>query len=163
MLLFLPYYRSDQTFYSQTKVNSKTSKDIASRCYTWNLGSKKSLNGQGSVNQVEKSSAQSRNCKLTFHSRPLRLIGYKHFPECFFNSVRFCVIIPKEIDLKPSSTYRCPFYWESKIAWIAEIAASQTVADRQKKIVMLFTVIIVIKRFGITKYWNNWLIGPFVV
>ena len=33
MLLFLPYDRSDRTFYSQTKVNSKTSKVIASRCY----------------------------------------------------------------------------------------------------------------------------------
>ena len=30
MLLFLPYGRSDQTFYSQTKKNSKTSKVIAS-------------------------------------------------------------------------------------------------------------------------------------
>ena len=44
MLLFLPYDRSDRTFYSQTKVNSKTSKVIASRCYTWSLGIKKSYN-----------------------------------------------------------------------------------------------------------------------
>ena len=49
------------------------------------------------------------------------------------------------MDLKRSSTYTCLFYWESeaffcwtnkkknyhKIAWIAEIAASQTVADRK--------------------------------
>ena len=33
ILLFLPYDRSDQTFYSQTNVNSKTSKVIASRSY----------------------------------------------------------------------------------------------------------------------------------
>ena len=38
------------------------------------------------------------------------LIGYKHFPEYFFNFVRFYVIIHQEIDLKRSSTYRCPFY-----------------------------------------------------
>ena len=56
MLLFLPYDRSDQTFYSQTKVNSKTSKVIASRCYPWSLGIKRSLNRQGSVNQKENSS-----------------------------------------------------------------------------------------------------------
>ena len=59
MLLFLPYGRSDQTFYSQTKVNSKTSKVIASRCYAWSLGIKKSLNRQGSVNQKENSSKSS--------------------------------------------------------------------------------------------------------
>ena len=29
--------------YSQTKANSKTSKVIASRCYAWSLGIKKSL------------------------------------------------------------------------------------------------------------------------
>ena len=46
MLLFLPYDRSDRTFYSQTKVNSKTSKFIASICYTWSLGIKKSLNSK---------------------------------------------------------------------------------------------------------------------
>ena len=28
MLLFLPYDRSDRTFYSETKVNSKTSKSL---------------------------------------------------------------------------------------------------------------------------------------
>ena len=44
MLLFLPYCRFDQTFYSQTKLNSKTSKVIASRCYAWSLGIKQSLN-----------------------------------------------------------------------------------------------------------------------
>ena len=44
MLLFLPYGRSDQTFYSQTKVNSNTSKVFASRCYAWSLGIKQSLN-----------------------------------------------------------------------------------------------------------------------
>ena len=74
-----------------------------------------------------------------------RLNGYKHFPEYFFNFVRFYVIIHQKIDLKCSSTYRCPFYWESeaficwtnreknyhKIAWIAEIATSQVVADRK--------------------------------
>ena len=49
------YDRSDWTFYSQTKVNSKTSKVIASRC----LGIKKSLNSQGSVNQKENSSKSS--------------------------------------------------------------------------------------------------------
>ena len=59
MLLFLPYDRSDRTFYSQTKVNSKTSKVIASRCYTWSLGIKKTLNRQGSVNQKENSSKSS--------------------------------------------------------------------------------------------------------
>ena len=48
-----------------------------------------------------------------------RLIGYKHFPECFFNFVRFYVIIRQKIDLKHSSTYRCPFYWDSDafICW----------------------------------------------
>ena len=56
MLLFLPYDQSDRTFYSQAKVNSKTSKVIASRCYTWSLGIKKSRNRQGSVNQMENSS-----------------------------------------------------------------------------------------------------------
>ena len=59
MLLFLPYDRSDRTFYSETKVNSKTSKVIASRCYAWSLGIKKSLNRQGSVNQKENSSKSS--------------------------------------------------------------------------------------------------------
>ena len=59
MLLFLPYGRSDQTFYSQTKVTSKTSKVIASRCYAWSLGIKQSLNRQGSVNQKENSSKSS--------------------------------------------------------------------------------------------------------
>ena len=59
MQLFLPYDRSDRTFYSQTKVNSKTSKVIASRCYAWSLGIKKSLNRQGSVNQRENSSKSS--------------------------------------------------------------------------------------------------------
>ena len=59
MLLFLPYDRSDRTFYSQAKVNSKTSKVIASRCYTWSLSIKKSLNRQGSVNQMENSSKSS--------------------------------------------------------------------------------------------------------
>ena len=38
MLLLLPYDRSDRTFYSQTKVNSKTSKFIASGCYSQSLG-----------------------------------------------------------------------------------------------------------------------------
>ena len=56
MLLFVPYDRSDRTFYSQTKVSSKISKVIALRCYSWNLGIKKSLNRQGSVNQKENSS-----------------------------------------------------------------------------------------------------------
>ena len=59
MLLFLPYDRSDRTFYSRKKVNSKISKVIASRCYAWSLGIKKSLNGQGSVNQKENSSKSS--------------------------------------------------------------------------------------------------------
>ena len=59
LFLFLPYDRSDRTFYSQTKVNSKTSKVIASRCYAWSLGIKKSLNRQGSVNQKENSSKSS--------------------------------------------------------------------------------------------------------
>ena len=59
MLLFLPYGRSDQTFYSQTKVNSKTSKVIVSRCYAWSLGIKQSLNRQGSINQKENSSKLS--------------------------------------------------------------------------------------------------------
>ena len=59
MLLFLPYNRSDRTFYSETKVNSKTSKVIASRCYGWSLGIKQSLNSQGSVNQKENSSKSS--------------------------------------------------------------------------------------------------------
>ena len=59
MLLFLPYDRSDRTFYSQTKVNSKTSKVIALRCYTWSLGIKKYHNRQGSVNQKEHSSKSS--------------------------------------------------------------------------------------------------------
>ena len=54
--LFLPYDRSDRTFYSQTKVNSKTSKVIASRCYTWSLGIEKSRSRQGSVIQMENSS-----------------------------------------------------------------------------------------------------------
>ena len=78
MLLFLPYDRSDRTFYSRKKVNSKISKVIASRCYALSLGIKKSVNRQGSVNQRKnssKSSAESRNCKLTFHSRPSRFIG----------------------------------------------------------------------------------------
>ena len=59
MLLFLPYDRSDRTFYSQTKVSSKTSKVIASRCYAWSLGIKKSLDRQGSINQKENSSKSS--------------------------------------------------------------------------------------------------------
>ena len=42
-----------------------------------------------------------------------RLIGYKQFPEYFFNFVRFYVIIPQKIDIKRLSTYICPFYWES--------------------------------------------------
>ena len=48
-----------------------------------------------------------------------RLIGYKHVPKYFFNFVRFYVIIHQKIDLKRSSTYRCPFYWESEafICW----------------------------------------------
>ena len=56
MLLFLPYDQSDQTFYSQTKVNSKISKVIASRCYAWSLDIKQSPHTQGSVNQKENSS-----------------------------------------------------------------------------------------------------------
>ena len=59
MLLFLPYDRSYRTFYSQSKVNSKTSKVIAPRCYAWSLGIKKSLDRQGSVNQKENSSKSS--------------------------------------------------------------------------------------------------------
>ena len=59
MLLFLSYGRSDRTFYGQTKVNSKTSKVIASRCFAWSLDIKKSLNRQGSVNQKENSSKSS--------------------------------------------------------------------------------------------------------
>ena len=59
ILLFLPYGRSDQTFDSQTKVNSKTSKVIASRCYAWSSGIKQSLNRQRSVNQKENSSKSS--------------------------------------------------------------------------------------------------------
>ena len=59
MLLFLRYDRSDRTFHSQRKVNSKTSNVIASRCYAWGLGIKKSLNRQGSVNQKENSSKPS--------------------------------------------------------------------------------------------------------
>ena len=59
MLLFLPYDRSDRTFYSQTEVNSKTSKVIASRCYAQSSGIKKSLNMQGLVNQKENSSKSS--------------------------------------------------------------------------------------------------------
>ena len=43
----------------QTKVNSKTSKVIASRCYAQGLGINKSLNRQGSVNQKENSSKSS--------------------------------------------------------------------------------------------------------
>ena len=75
MLLFLLYDRSDQTFYSQAKANSKTSKVIASRCYAGSLGFKKSLNGQGSEENSSKSSAKLRNCKLTFHLRPSCFIG----------------------------------------------------------------------------------------
>ena len=59
MLLFLPYDRSDRTFYSQTKVNSEGLKVIASRYYAWSLGIKKSLNRQGLVNQKENSSKSS--------------------------------------------------------------------------------------------------------
>ena len=59
MLLFLLYGQSDQTFYSQTKVNSKISKVIASRCYAWSLGIKQSPQRQGSVNQKENSSKSS--------------------------------------------------------------------------------------------------------
>ena len=112
-----------------------------------------------------------------------RLIGYKHFPEYFFNFVRFYVIIHQKIDLKSSSTYRCPFYWESeaficwtnkkkkyhKIDWIAEIAASQTVANRKgntfiveknhKKLLCFLILSLLFKHFGITKHWNYWLIG----
>ena len=44
-----------------------------------------------------------------------RLNGYKHFLEYFFNFVRFYVIIHQKIHLKLSSTYRCPFYWESEV------------------------------------------------
>ena len=129
MLLFLSYGRSDQTFYSQTKVNFKTSKIIASRCYTWSLGIKQSLNRQGLVKQKEnssKSSAWSRSCKLTFHSHPSRFIGYKHFPEYFFHFVRFYVIVHQKIDLKRSSTYRCPFYWESE-AFIRRTNTKKTI------------------------------------
>ena len=59
MLLFLLYDRSDRTFFSQTKVNFKTSKVIASRCYALMLGIKKSLDRQGSVNRKENSSKSS--------------------------------------------------------------------------------------------------------
>ena len=67
----------------------------------------------------------------------------KDFREYFFNFVRFYGIIHQKIDLKGSSTYRCPFFESPKllfveqtrknyheIAWIAEIATSQIVADR---------------------------------
>ena len=127
-----------------------------------------------------------RNCKLTFHSRPLHFIGYKHSPEYYFKFLRFYVIIHQRIDLKRTySTYRCPFYWESEafvcwtnkkktatrfLGWIAEIAASQ-VGDRKgnafimekivKKLFLLFSLLF--KHFGITKHWNYLLIGQFVV
>ena len=59
MLLFLRMIDLTEHFYSQTKVNSKTSKVIASRCYAQGLGINKSLNRQGSVNQKENSSKSS--------------------------------------------------------------------------------------------------------
>ena len=59
MLLFLLYDRSDRTFFSQTKVNFKTSKVIASRCYALILGIKKSLKRKGPVNRKENSCKSS--------------------------------------------------------------------------------------------------------
>ena len=107
MLLFLPYDRSNQTFYSQTIVNSKTSKVITSRCYAWSLGIKKSLNRQGSVLRlIEELQAYLSLASFAFY----RPVDYKHFPEYFFSFARFYVIIHQKIDFKRSSTYRCPFY-----------------------------------------------------
>ena len=60
-----------------------------------------------------------------------RPVGYKHFPEYFFNFVRFYVIIHQKIDSKRSSTYRCPFYWESEafISWTNKKKLSQDCLD----------------------------------
>ena len=59
ILLFLRMIDLTVHFYIHTKVNSKTLKVIALRCYAQGLGIKKSLNRQGSVNQKENSSKSS--------------------------------------------------------------------------------------------------------
>ena len=59
MVLFLRMIDLTEHFIVKQKSNSKRSKVIASRCYAWSLGIKKSLNRQGSVNQKENSSKSS--------------------------------------------------------------------------------------------------------
>ena len=110
------------------------------------------------------------------------LIGYKHFPEYFFNFVRFSVIIDQKIDLKRLSTYRCPFYWESEafICWTNKKKLSQDCLDcwdssltnscgpqrkrfhcrkNDKKLFCFLLSSLLFKHFGIAKHWNYWLIG----
>ena len=96
-----------------------------------------------------------------------RLIGYKQFPEYFFNFVKILYNYSPEDRVKAFECIQMSlllrvrgFYLSDKqeknyhkIAWIAEIAASKIVADRKGnafivekivKIVMLFAIIIVI-------------------
>ena len=101
-------------------------------------------------------------------------IGSKHFPEYFFNYVRFYVIVHQKIDLKrvhtdvPFIESPRPLFVEQtrknyhKIVWIAEIAASQIVADRKgnaliadkmiKKLLCFLLLSLLFKHFCITKH-----------
>ena len=106
-----------------------------------------------------------------------RPIGYKHFPEYFFNFVRFYVVIHQKIDLKRSSTYGCPFYWESKAnkkklsqncldCWDRSFTNSCGPQRKRfhrgknrKKLLCFLLLSLLFKHFGITKHWNYWLIG----
>ena len=131
MLLFLPYDRSDRTFYSQTKINSKTSKVIASRCYTWSLGLK--------------------FCTFLCNFSPEdKFKAFEYIQMSLFLRVRGFYLLNKQ-----EKSYH-------KIAWIAEIAASQTVADRKensfivekdrKKLLCFLLLSLLFKHFGFTKH-----------
>ena len=69
---------------------------------------------------IEKRKAYLSLASFAFY----RLNGYEHFREYFFNFVRFYVIIRLLFIEQTRKNYH-------KIAWIAEIATSQIVADHK--------------------------------
>ena len=107
------------------------------------------------------------------------LNGYKHLPEYFFNFVRFYVIIYQKIMRRSFKAFEYihmslllrvrGFYLLNKqeknyhkIVWIAEIAASEIVADRKgnafivekmiKKLLCFSLLSLLCKHFGITRH-----------
>ena len=112
------------------------------------------------------------------------------FPEYWntdsFNFVRCYVIIHQKIDVKRSSTYRCPCYRESKafICWTNKKKLSQDCLDcwdrsftnscgpqrkrfyrgkNRKKLSCFLLLSLLFKHFGITKHWNYRLHWQLVV